>query len=44
MALKLNTEFTSLNGWFDRFRKHARLSYRTMSGEYKSVIQEDTEA
>jgi hypothetical protein len=37
IALKLNTELTPLNGWLDRFRKHAELSYKIMSGESKSV-------
>jgi hypothetical protein len=41
IALKLNIEFTTLNGWLDRFRKHAGLSYRTMSGESKIVNEED---
>jgi hypothetical protein len=41
IALKLDLEFTPLNGWFDWFRKHAVLSYRAMRGEFRSAIQEE---
>jgi hypothetical protein len=44
IAQKLNTEFTHSNGWLDRLRKRAGLSYRTMSGESKSVYEEDAGA
>jgi hypothetical protein len=41
VALKINIEFIPLNGWLVQFRKRAELSYRTMSGECKSVIEEE---
>jgi hypothetical protein len=34
-ALKLNIEFTPLNGWLNQFRKQAGFSHRNMSRETK---------
>lgn len=30
-----------MKGWLVQFRKYADLSYRTMSGEWKSVIEQE---
>jgi hypothetical protein len=32
-SLKINNKFTFSNGWLGHFRKHAVLSYRTISRE-----------
>jgi hypothetical protein len=44
IAVKLNTEFTSLNGWFEPFRGCAGLATGLLSGESERVNEEDVEA
>jgi hypothetical protein len=44
MALKLNIDFTYSSRGFDRFRRHPVLNYRTINGEFKSVIEEEVSA
>jgi hypothetical protein len=39
IALKLNIEFTPLNGWHHCFTKHGGLSYGTMKRESKIVFE-----
>jgi hypothetical protein len=41
IALKLNSQFMPLNGWKYRSRRLGGHSYRTMSGEYKNVTEEE---
>jgi hypothetical protein len=44
IALKLNTEITLVNRWPDQFKKHAGLSYGTMSMKSESVTEEEVGA
>jgi hypothetical protein len=41
IALKLNIEFTPLNGWLHCFRKHGGLRYRTMNRDSKNVFEKE---